>query len=161
MVGAESMSSEGKIYRIDTSWEDSFRAEKRGRILLPDDFYQVQCTSYERGHSHRNALKLFLWFGIIDGVHLGKELFMAINLMDPKTKAPYKRFPEGSKYYQCWVIANHNQKPNRLDQMSPKVFISGIFEAYVRTVKPLFPDKTEKPDCFHYSIIDYLKRRTA
>ena len=161
MVGTESMSPESKIYKIDPTWEDSFLADENRRILLPEHFYQVQCTSYEKGHSHRNALKLFLWFKIIDGVHMGKALFMAINLIDPKTKAPYKPFPQGSKYYEQWVIANYNKKPSRRDQMSPKIFKDGIFEAYVRTVKPLFPDRTEKPECFHYSIIDYLKRRTA
>jgi hypothetical protein len=161
MVGVAPMKSEGKIYRIDSTWEDAFQAEEKRRILLPEDFYQVQCTSYEKGHSHRNALKLFLWFRIIDGEHIGKDLFMAINLIDPKTKAPYKPFPQGSKYYASWVIANYNQEPNGRDQMSPKIFKEGIFEAYVRTVKPQFPDKTEKPQCFHYSIIDYLKRRTA
>jgi hypothetical protein len=45
--------------------------------------------------------------------------------------------------------------------MSPRIFINGYFDAVVRTVKPTFPDKTEKPECFHYSIIDCLKRRVG
>lgn len=155
------MSSESKIHPIDSAWEDSFQAGEPGRILLPEGFYEVQCISYERGHSHRNALKLFLWFQIIYGEHQGEKLFMAVNLIDPKTKAPYKPFPPGSKYYESWVISNFNQKPNRRDQMSPRIFKNAVFEVYVRTVKPLFPDRTEKPECFHYSVIDYLKRRTA
>ena len=43
--------------------------------------------------------------------------------------------------------------------MPSKIFMNGIFEAVVRTVKPKFPDGTEKPEWFHYSIVDYLKRR--
>lgn len=155
------MSSESKIYQIDSTWEDSFQAGERRRILLPEGFYDVQCTSYEKGRSHPGAVKLFLWFQLICGEHMGKRLFMAFNLIDSKTGAPYKPFPEGSKYYDNWVIANYNQKPNRRDQMSPRIFKNAVFEAYVRTVKPSFRDKTEKPECFRYSIIDYLKRRTA
>ena len=161
MVGVECMSSEGKVYRIDSSWEDSFDAGDNIRALIREGFYLVQCLGCEKGQSHRNSSKLFLWFKIIDGEHLGEKLFMAINMIDPKTKAPYKPFPEGSKYYQSWVIANNNQKPQRGDRMSAKIFKGGIFEAYVRTVKPQFPDKTEKPECFYYSVVDYLKRRTA
>ncbi len=136
-------------------------SDERERILIPEGFYQVQCIGDEKGYSHRNAFKLFLWFRITDGQYLGSELFLPFNLINPKTREPYKSFPEGSKYYGNWVIANLNRKPDRRDQMPVKIFKEGLFEAHVRTVKPSFPDKTEKPECFHYSIIDYLKRRLA
>ncbi len=65
----------------------------------------------------------------------------------------------GTKYYQNWVIANGNKMPERRERMSSRVFLNGMFEVCVETVKPKFPDKEEKPECFHYSIVRYIKRR--
>ena len=71
----------------------------------------------------------------------------------------YVKVPPGSRYYEQWVIANGNIKPARNDRMSPAIFKNHFFEAVIRTVKPKFKDGTEKPDCFNYSIISYLKKR--
>ena len=139
-------------------WEESFVADE-GRPLIPEGCYKVQCVAYERACSHHKALKMFLHFRIIDGTYLGTEIFMAVNLIDTKTGKPFKQVPRGSKYYGNWVIANHSHLPSRNDRMSPAVFKNGIFEAVVRTVKPKFSDGADKPDCFHYSIVDCLKRR--
>ncbi len=86
---------------------------------------------------------------------------MAMNLIDTKTGKPFKKVPRGSKYFEQWVIANNNIQPSRKDRMSSAIFKNGIFEAVVRTVKPKFPDGTEKPKCFHYSIVDYLKGKVS
>lgn len=130
--------------------------------LIPEGTYEVCCIRTEKGRSHFKSLKMFVWFRIIDdGQYMGTELFMAMNLIDTRTGKPFKKVPRGSKYFEQWVIANKNVHPARNDRMSSKIFMNGVFEAVVRTVKPKFPDGTEKPESFHYSVVDYLKRRLA
>jgi hypothetical protein len=127
------------------------------RPLIPAGKYTAQCIRCEKGQSHYNSLKLFLTFKILDGEFIGKEMFMAMNLMDSKTKRPFKKVPAGSKYYKSWTIANRNIRPSRHDRMSPKIFKSGIFEVSVKTVKPQYPDgKTEMPEGHHYSVVDFI-----
>ena len=105
---------------------------------------------------------MFLTLKIVTpGQYTDTELFMAMNLIDTKTNKPFKKVPRGSKYFEQWVIANKNIHPRRNDRMSPAIFKNGIFEAVVRTVKPKFHDGTDKPECFHYSIVDYLKGKVA
>lgn len=127
--------------------------------LVPEGTYTVQCVKAEKNFSHHRALKMFLNFRIIDGPYMGNVLFMAMNLIDSRTGKPFKKVPRGSKYFHNWVIANNNKLPNRHDRMTSRIFKDGLFEAAIRTVKPSFPDGTEKPECFHYSIVDYLKKR--
>jgi len=130
--------------------------------LIPEGTYQVCCIRAEKGTSHFRSLKMFLGFKIVDpGKYIGTELFMAMNLIDMKSGKPFKKVPRGSKYYKQWVIANKNILPYRGDRMSSAIFKNGVFEAVVRTVKPTFPDGTERPECFHYSVIDYLKRKLS
>jgi len=130
------------------------------RPLIPEGRYIAQCIGCEKGQSHYNSLKLYLTFSIIDGEFMGQELFMAMNLIDSRTKKPFKKVPVGSKYYKSWTIANFNSRPNRQDKMSPKKFKDGIFEIQVRTVKPKYPDgKAEMPEVFQYSIADYIISR--
>lgn len=141
--------------------EENFVADEI-RPLIPEGTYQVCCVRIEKGTSHFRSLKMFLEFKIINpGQYMETELFMAMNLLEAKTQKPFKKVPRGSKYFEQWVIANRNTHPSRNDRMSSKIFMNGIFEAVVRTVKPKFPDGTEKPECFHYSVVDYLKRRLA
>lgn len=143
----------------DTQKEEDFEAEET-RPLIPEGTYQVCCFRIEKAASHFRSLKMFLGFKIVNaGQHMGTELFMAMNMINTKTGKPFKIVPRGSKYFEQWVIANRNINPARHDRMSSSIFKNGIFNAVVRTVKPNFPDGTEKPDCFHYSIIDYLKER--
>jgi len=143
----------------DEEKEEDFVAGEM-RSLIPEGTYQVCCDRIEKGTSHFSSLKMFLCFKIVDcGQYMETELFMAINLIDTKTGKPFKKVPRGSKYYTQWVIANNNMHPSRKDRMSPSIFKNGIFEAVIRTVKPKFPDGTEQPAIFHYSIIDYLKRK--
>jgi len=130
------------------------------RPLIPAGRYTAQCIRCEKGQSHYNSQKLFLTFKILDGEHIGVELFMAMNLIDSRTNKPFKRIPAGSKYYKSWTIANYNIRPNRQDRMSPKIFKNGICEVSVRTVKPPYPDgKTELPEGHHYSVVDYIISR--
>ncbi len=143
----------------DEQKEEGFVAAEK-RPLIPEGTYHVSCTKVEKGISHFRALKMFLTFRIVNpGQHMGTELFMAINLINTKTGKPFKQVPRGSKYYEQWVLANNNTHPPRNDRMSSRLFMNGVFEAVVRTVKPKFPDGTEKPECFQYSIVDYIKRR--
>jgi hypothetical protein len=148
------------VYRLEGSWEDSIIADE-GRHLITEGRYQAQCISYEKGRPFPNSLKLFLHFKIADGKYFETPLFMAINLMDSKTGKPIKRARSGTKYCQNWIIANYYNQPSRGQPMNPKNFLNGVFEVLVRTVKPKFPDGTEKPSCFHYSIINSLIRRLA
>lgn len=121
-------------------------------LLIPEGTYDVQCIEVKKGIFCFGALKIFLKFKISSpSIHEGTGLFMAMN--------QYKKVPPGSRYYEQWVIANGNIKPARTDKMSPAIFKNHVFEAVIRTVKPKFKDKTEKPECFYYSVIDYLKKR--
>lgn len=128
--------------------EDFLAGEKRA--LIPEGTYRVCCIEIEKG-TFKGAQKIYLKFVIYTCEYEGTQLFMAMN--------QHKKFPPSSKYYKAWVIANNNELPSRDDRMSPKIFEGGVFEAVVKTSKPKFPDKTEMPDCFHYSVVDYLKRR--
>lgn len=144
-----------------TQKEDDFEADEP-RSLIPEGTYQVRCIRIEKGQSHYRSFKIFIWFEIIDpGQYMGTKLFMPMNLTDKKTDLPFKKVPRGSKYFHQWVIANNNILPRRKDRMSSAIFKNGIFIAVVRTVKPTFPDGTEKPECFHYSVVDYLKRKVS
>jgi hypothetical protein len=134
----------------DMRSEDDFVADE-SRPLIPEDTYQVRCTRFEKG-TYKGSDKMYVYFKIVsDGEYKGTELFMPMN--------QFKKVPIGSKYYEQWVIANGNILPLRHDRMSPAIFKDGYFEAVVRTVKPKFEDKTQKPECFHYSIVAYLKER--
>ena len=150
--------TEQTIEKRQTMNEDFIADEKRP--LIPEGTYQVCCIGIEKGHSHFKSLKMFVLFKVVDcGQYIGKELFMAMNLIDTKTGKPFKKVPRGSKYNEQWLIANNNESPSRGDRMSSAIFKNGIFEAVVKTVKPKFEDGTEKPECFHYSIVAYLKRK--
>ena len=145
----------------DTQKEDDFEADET-RPLIPEGSYQVCCIRIEKGASHFRSLKMFLRFKIVNpGQYFETELFMAMNLIDTKTGKPFKKVPRGSKYFEQWVIANNNIHPRRKDRMSSTIFKNSVFEAIVRTVKPKFPDGTEKPECFHYSVVDYLKGKVT
>lgn len=154
-----------RIYPLETAdklqKDDSYFADE-SRPLIPEGIYQVSCVRFEKASSHFRTLKMFLRFKIVTpGQYMGTELFMAMNLINTKTGKPFKQVPRGSKYFEQWVLANNNIFPLRNDRMSPKIFLNGVFEAMVKTVKPKFPDGTDKPDSFHYSIVDYMKRRLA
>ncbi len=138
--------------------EESYTAGD-GYPLLPEGKYIVQCIKTEKAYSHHKALKLFLKFKVVDGPFTGEDLFMAMNMVDSRTGKPFTRVPRGSKYFHNWVIANNSILPSRSDRMCSRKFKDGIFEAVVRTVKPVFSDGTPRPECFHYSIVDYLKKR--
>ena len=139
---------------------DNFVAGKNWP-LIPDGTYLAQCIHFEKGQSHHNSLKLFLHFRIYEGQFEGSELFKAMNLTDSKTGKEFKKVPRGSKYYEAWVIANFNELPARGERMPPRIFKNGIFEVKTRTVKPRFTDGREKPECFRYSVVDYLIQRLA
>ena len=133
--------------------EDDFIAPEK-RPLIPERKYEAQCIKVDKHRSHSRSKKIFLKFKIFDGINFDNSpiLFMAMN--DPGDKVPV-----GTKYYENWVIANGNKVPARKDRMPLKVFLNGMFEVHVGTVKPKFPDGEEKPDCFHYSIVRYIKRK--
>jgi len=120
--------------------DDGFVAGDK-RPLIPEGTYNVSCVRIEKGIAHFRSLKLFVHFKIVDpGEFMGTELFMSVNLINSRTGKPFRKVPPGSKYYSQWVIANKNRQPSRNDRMSHKIFLNGIFEAVVRTVKPKFPD---------------------
>ena len=129
--------------------------------LIPAGVYKAVCFHYEIGISHLHSQKLFLHFRIIEeGPYYEKMLFMAINMADNKGRIK-KSFGQRSKLYESWVIANFNQRPDSTDSIEFRIFINSIFEVKVRTTKPKYNDGSEKPGCFHYSIIDRLTTRLA
>jgi hypothetical protein len=143
----------------DDDWDLNLVAGKE-RPLIPEGRYRAQCVRCEKGQSHHNSQKLFLIFKIVDGECLETELFMAMNLIDSRTKKPFTKVPAGSKYYQQWMIANHNKRPNRNDRMPPKIFKNGIFEVSVRTAVPKHLDgKTAMPNGHNYSVVDFIISR--
>ncbi len=138
--------------------EENLMADEQ-RILIPEGVYQVNCIRIEESN-YMGSFKLYIHFKIINCKgHQNKDLYMAINMTDCKSKKHFNKVPRGSKYFEQWVIANKNKFPSMDDKMSPQLFINGNFEAVVRNVKPKFKDRTDKPECFHYSIVDYLKKR--
>ncbi len=133
--------------------ENEFVADEQ-KPLIPEGEYQAECIKIDKGRSHSNAWKLFLKFKIYDWMNLDDNpiLFMAMNY-------PTRKVPTGSKYYKNWVIANHNKVPKRGDRMPVKIFKFNFFKVRVRTVKPKYPDGKLMPECFHYSVVDFLIER--
>jgi hypothetical protein len=134
-------------------------------VLIEEGDYQVQIlaanvTTVFQGS--RNATKpsgksgsprkLVARCRIVYGPHADTELPLFLNL-----SCAGKKVPQGSKYYESWVIANGYQKPKRreLSRMSPMIFAEKIFLARVRTVKRR-ADGSEKHPIFWYSIVDEL-----
>lgn len=147
-----------KEIRLVKEKDDDFVADEP-RAHIPEGTYTVICLGGKEG-LYFNSTKLFLKFIVLNPeTYEGIELPMYINLTYSGTSQPFKKVPSSSKYFSQWVIANNNERPNRQDKMSSRIFKDGIFEAVVTTVKPKFPDKTEQPESLHYSKIDYLKKR--
>ena len=142
-----------KIYVLkkddEMQGDDDFVAEE-SRPIIPEGIYQVCCYRIEKS-TYKGTPKIYVNFTIIDGEYAGIALFMPMNY--------YKKVPTGSKYYKQWIIANDNVLPTRVDRMTPHKFMGGIFEAFVKTVKNKFKDGDEEPECFHYSIVECLKKR--
>ena len=136
-----------------TKLGDDFIAPEK-RPLIPEGVYEAQCIKIERHRSHSSSKKIFFHFKIFDWMKLDDQpvLFMAMN-------DPGKKVSAATNYYKNWVVASGNKVPERKDRMSLKVFQNGMFEVRVETVKPKFPDGEEKPECFHYSVVRYIKRR--
>ncbi len=132
------------------------------RMLIPEGKYTAQCISANKGligvettaGTFSRAPKIVLKFQIIDGPHMGSVIPLFIN-------ANYTQFPESSKFYQIWVIANNNLKPKRRDKMSLDVFKNHVFTIGIVTVKPNFKDGTPKPEVFWYSKVDEVYERQA
>ena len=120
------------------------------RPLIPEGTYKARVIKYKK-QNYRWGEKITLTYQITEPYkYEGIELPMYMNA--------YKKYHSSSTYYEAWVIAT-GKIPPRTDRMSPAIFRNGLFEVVVATVKPKFKDGTEKPDCLHYSKIDYLKRR--
>lgn len=140
-----------QLHDFEEMEEEVFEAGE-DRPLIPAGIYEVQCIGVEKGIFCFGSFKIFLKFKIISpSEYSDTELFMAMN--------QYKKVPPNSKYYKAWVIANGNIKPARKDRMPTAIFKGHSFEAVVKTSKPKHEDKTEMHDCFHYSVIAYLKER--
>lgn len=151
-VSEEVILREGTDNDITKLGDDFIAPEKRP--LIPEGKYEAQCIKIEKGYSHSSSRKIFIHFKIVDWMNLDDPqiLFMAMN--DPGGKPSV-----GTKYYKNWVIANGNKTPERRNRMSMNVFRNQMFEVQVETVKPKFPDGEGMPECFHYSIVRYIKRR--
>lgn len=140
--------------------EDPIAGE--GRELIPEGKYTAQCIEAKKGMvgvettkgTYARTPKVVMKFRITAGQHQGKEIPMFLNIN-------YRRIPSGSKFYQCWVIANDCKKPNRRDRMSLEKFRDHIFTVGVITVKPKFKDGREKPDPFWYSRVDEIYEKHA
>lgn len=116
--------------------------------LLPAGDYEV---SYHRAEEKRlwGKNRIFLHFRIAQqGEHLGKALYMSA-VMPSNGK-----FSLSSKYLMQWSLAA-GFRPTRLDRLSTKIFKGKIFLARVRTVRTDHAGN-ERPDFWHYSIIDTL-----
>jgi hypothetical protein len=134
------------------------------RKLIPEGKYTAQCVEAKRSMvgvettkgTFARTPKVVLRFFITEGKYQGEEIPMFLNVN-------YKRIPFGSKFYQCWVIANDCNKPNRREKgrMSLEIFKDHIFTVGVKTVKPRFRDGTEKPEPFWYSRVDEIYEKQA
>ncbi len=96
--------------------------------LIPEGVYLVMYQSHERRKMFGRDM-LILSFEVIEAGHFhGTKLFMIANL--PKNG----RWPFGSKFVQCWIVAQ-GKRPDRFDRLSPSVFKRKAFLAKVSTVK--------------------------
>ena len=113
--------------------EDPIAGEDRK--LIPEGKYSAQCIKAKREMvgvettkgTYARTPKVVMKFRITDGQYQGEEIPMFLNIN-------YKRIPSGSKFYQCWVIANDCKKPNRRDRMPLEKFKDHVFTVEVITV---------------------------
>lgn len=141
--------------------KDDLRAGE-DRKLIPEGEYTAQCLEAKKGMvgvettkgTFARTPKVVLRFLITEGEYQGEEIPMFLNVN-------YKRIPFGSKFYQCWVIANDGKRPNRRDRMTPEKFKDHIFNVGVKTVKGKFGDGREKPESLWYSRVDEIYEKQA
>ena len=132
------------------------------RKLIPEGKYTAQCIEAKKGMvgvettkgTFARTPKIVLRFKVIDGQYRDEEIPMFLNVN-------YKRIPFGSKFYQCWMIANDCKRPSRRDRMPLEKFKGHIFTVGVKTVKPKFRDGKERPEPFWYSRVDEIYEKQA
>jgi hypothetical protein len=117
--------------------------------LMPAGEYVVGWLRAEQGE-FRGRKRWFLWFRIVEGLHVGEELYLCC----PFPKDERRSFGLGSKLVAAMTMAT-GQTPRRRDRLSTRVFAGKYFVAKVRTV-------TTDQDCLerspedHYSVIEKL-----
>jgi len=151
MLIAEKLSKQ-QLHDFEEMNEEDFEGFEAGedRPLIPEGNYKARGIKYKK-KNYRWGEKITLTFQINEPYeHNGIELPMYMNV--------YKKYQAASNYYEAWVIAR-GSKPQRNDKMTPRIFLGGLFEVVVTTVKPKHKDGSYKKEIFHYSKIDYLKDR--
>ena len=119
--------------------------------LIPDGEYEGQCIEVKKGEFYGHP-KVYLKFKIIQGQHIGVELWMSFNL--------YKKVTRHSKFYEAWVIANKNIRPKPNDRMSAKLFLNKIFKVRVGKVALNKRQQKLSPDEI-YSVIREISELCA
>lgn len=120
------------------------------RPLIPEGNYKARVIGYKK-KNYRWGEKIEFKFQIDEPCeYKGIELSMYMNV--------YKKYNPASTYYEAWVIAK-GSKPPRKDKMTPRIFLGGLFEVIVTTVKPKHKDGSYKKEILHYSKIDEIKDR--
>lgn len=122
--------------------------------LIPEGTYEVIFVKAETCKAifgPNEARRFFHWQISQMGEHQGKILFQSYK--------DYGQFGSRSKYYHDWTVAA-GRRPTKRDKMKIHVFKEKVFRALVRTVKPMYESGPlkgkEKPQQFHYSIVDML-----
>jgi len=123
----------------------------RTPILIEQGEYEAQCIAYKEFRQFGGKQKLCLeWDFSISG---GQGI-----ILPQYFNMEHKTFKDNTKYHTDWVIANNLIRPARPTRayMSPKIFINVIGIVSVKTCKPKFGNGKEKPDVFHYSVVECL-----
>ncbi len=122
-------------------------------LLIKAGEYKAQCIRVKEFKQFGGLPKLVLeWDFTLSGKE-GLVLPQYFNLA-------HKKFKIHTHYYGCWTIINNCRRPLRPTRayMTPKIFLNAVALVLVGTSIPKFPDGTDKPEVFHYSVVRYVKK---
>ncbi len=149
----------GLLYPVKANNMDYYSTWGDHHPKIPSGEYELKCAKAEKNpvwHQGQNAWgkseKIILWFQVFGGDYSGTIIPMFLPIRNDG------KVHQGSKYFECWCIANGLSRPsrNRLKEMPPSKFEGKLFRGEVVTVKPTWKNGFEKPDILHYSRVDAL-----
>lgn len=151
---------------------DCYVRWSEARTKIPPGKYHVVCIEGKKpsiwveGSGGWGKLKnrVVLWFQVVEGEFAGAIIPMFLSLPDKgKRKLTDIRIPDGSRYYDCWRVANGGRRPRRarFKEMNPSKFLNKSYIAAIVDIKPKWritgqDDPIEKPEWAHYSKVQVL-----
>ena len=139
---------------------DLYEIWNENRTRIPEGRYSLRCVKAAKSSfwlegkgGWGKSEKVMMMFEVFStGDYHGALIPMFFALSDDG------KIHQGSKYYQCWCVANGLRKParGRLKEMPPSKFLNKVFSGDVVTVKPKYENGQEQPELFHYSKVQRL-----